>query len=136
MKSEIEYYGMYHIPVKATNVLCPDGIYRTARITAEADTFFTIPAQVQVRGKTVSGYLTHETNDPDDILSFHANGTNAGAFFTNVKDALEYVKKVVSNPYFTEFEVRSAPGMKKDWYVKFTRPYAHSEEQTLSWREF
>lgn len=36
-------------------VLCDDGIVRRATFTAEADTFFSRPARVQVNGRTVSG---------------------------------------------------------------------------------
>jgi len=40
-----------------TNVLCSDGKYRTFTATAEADTFFTIPGRVKVKGKTVTGHI-------------------------------------------------------------------------------
>jgi hypothetical protein len=52
--------------------LCADGKVRApARIAATADTFFSIPAAVKVRGKTVSGYVSLR----DDIDSPRANGT-------------------------------------------------------------
>lgn len=38
-------------------VLCSDGKVRHATVTAEADSFWTLPARVSVRGKTVTGYL-------------------------------------------------------------------------------
>jgi len=41
-----------------TKALCSDGVRRTAWISAEADTWFSIPARVKVKGKTVSGYIT------------------------------------------------------------------------------
>ena len=42
--------------------LCPDGKVRAlARIDQMADTFFSVPAAVKVKGKTVSGYITVET---------------------------------------------------------------------------
>lgn len=37
--------------------LCADGIVRTATATAEADTFYTVPARVKVRGITVTGHV-------------------------------------------------------------------------------
>jgi hypothetical protein len=40
--------------------LCPDGKVRAFR-GGTADTFFSIPARVSARGKTVSGYVTVET---------------------------------------------------------------------------
>ncbi len=39
-------------------VLCDDGIVRTARVTATADTWFSLPARVNVNGKTVSGFIS------------------------------------------------------------------------------
>jgi hypothetical protein len=42
--------------------MCSDGTVRpTVRISASADTFFSVPCAVRVKGKTVSGYLTVET---------------------------------------------------------------------------
>src|SRR5690349_20672710 len=42
-------------------VLCSDGKVRSlSRIAQTADTFFSIPASVRVKGKTVSGYVTVE----------------------------------------------------------------------------
>lgn len=44
--------------------LCSDGRVRAlARIAATADTFFSVPAAVKVKGKTVAGYVTVETQD-------------------------------------------------------------------------
>lgn len=46
----------------AARAMCSDGVVRQcARIADTADTFFSIPAAVRVNGKTVSGYLTVET---------------------------------------------------------------------------
>jgi hypothetical protein len=39
--------------------LCSDGrVRRLTRISQTADTFFSVPAAVKVKGKTVSGYIT------------------------------------------------------------------------------
>jgi hypothetical protein len=46
-------------------VLCADGVIRTATATAEADTFFTIPARVQAHGRTVTGHVYHRGNLDD-----------------------------------------------------------------------
>ena len=43
---------------RVENCPCEDGVRRTAFATAEADTFFSIPACVYVGPKTVSGFLT------------------------------------------------------------------------------
>lgn len=43
-------------------VLCSDGQVRVATATAETDTMFSVPARVQVKGRTVAGFVT--TRDP------------------------------------------------------------------------
>ena len=53
----ILHRGPWQIPYKATNVLCSDGKRRTVKLHAEADTFFSIPGRVTVRGKTVTGHV-------------------------------------------------------------------------------
>ena len=58
----LEHYGPWGIPCKA-RVLCSDGIYRIARTAQTADTWFSLPARVTVKGKTVSGYVTSEDNE-------------------------------------------------------------------------
>ena len=50
--------GPWQVPWKVTKALCSDGVRRTAWITADAATFFSIPARVKVKGKTVSGFVT------------------------------------------------------------------------------
>ncbi len=56
--------------------VCADGTLRTlCRISQTADTFFSIPAAVKVRGKTVSGYVSfeHDNSDPPQLyVSFKA----------------------------------------------------------------
>lgn len=53
-------WGIYH----AGRAMCSDGRVRAlTRISPTADTFFSVPSAVQVRGKTVSGYVTVETAD-------------------------------------------------------------------------
>ncbi len=43
--------------------LCPDGKRRLARVTGEADTFFSVPARVTYRGKTVTGFVSFHDGD-------------------------------------------------------------------------
>lgn len=44
--------------------LCSDGKVRTLkRISETADTFFSVPAAVTVKGRTVAGYVTVESID-------------------------------------------------------------------------
>jgi hypothetical protein len=47
----------YEVRVGARKVLCSDGVRRYARLTSEPKTYFSIPASVKVRGKTVSGFV-------------------------------------------------------------------------------
>jgi hypothetical protein len=67
--SVITRRGIWQIPVKQTNVLCSDGVRRVAWFTGEPDTFWTIPARVQVKGKTVRG---HVYNDMEGVPCFAA----------------------------------------------------------------
>ena len=61
MQTWLQTVGPWGIPEKA-RVLCADGVYRIARTAQTANTFFSLPARVQVRGKTVSGFITTEDN--------------------------------------------------------------------------
>lgn len=53
--------------IKVKHCLCPDGERRTATITGQPDTAFTVPARIKYKGKTVSGFvmsgLTAEEGD-------------------------------------------------------------------------
>lgn len=67
----------------SAKALCSDGKVRTvSRIAQTADTFFSIPASIRVKGKTVAGYITFGTasglstateSDPARV-EFHAYG--------------------------------------------------------------
>ena len=48
--------------VKVRGALCEDGTRRTATVTGAADTFFSVPARVSAKGKTVSGFLTRDSD--------------------------------------------------------------------------
>jgi hypothetical protein len=52
--------GMWDTYV-ACRALCPDGKVRSVRIAPTADSFFSVPASVVVKGKRVSGFVTFET---------------------------------------------------------------------------
>lgn len=71
--------------------LCADGkVRRLKRIAQTADTAFSVPASVTVKGKTVSGFVTTETltgssvptMDDPTVVRFHAYtyGKNGGVF--------------------------------------------------------
>jgi hypothetical protein len=76
---------------RKARALCPDGRVRsTVRIAATADTFFSVPAAVQVNHKTVAGFITFQTragwetptdNDPAVVKFFpYKYRKNAHAF--------------------------------------------------------
>jgi len=60
----VSYPWGINISAKA---ICPDGKVRSLkRIAQTADTFFSIPASVTIKGKSVSGYVTFvDVNNPD-----------------------------------------------------------------------
>ena len=41
-------------------LLCSDGVIRAAKLAVTADTFFSVPASIRIKGKYVSGYYTTE----------------------------------------------------------------------------
>jgi hypothetical protein len=48
--------------------MCSDGVVRkTKRIAPTADTFFSVPAAIVVRGKTVAGYITVNTRSGSSV---------------------------------------------------------------------
>lgn len=73
--------GMWYGLEKATNILCSDGQYRTFYSTnGDADSFFTHPGHITVKGKTVTGFIWHDSllfennpNHPDGVWKFSAN---------------------------------------------------------------
>ena len=42
-------------------VLCSDGQIRACQMAQTADTFFSIPASIRIAGKSISGYVTTES---------------------------------------------------------------------------
>ncbi len=57
-KTYIETAGPWSVNVNAA-VECPDGIIRKVkRIAIEADMYFSIPAAIHYKGKTVTGFVT------------------------------------------------------------------------------
>jgi hypothetical protein len=65
--------GFQFYPGNRLPALCRDGVTRSAVITGHADTWFSVPAAVQVtaagKRRTVAGYLTH---DMDGKVCFRA----------------------------------------------------------------
>jgi hypothetical protein len=74
-KGQILRRGRWQVAYKAINVLCSDGVRRTVDHLKEPNTFFSIPGSVQVKGRTVAGYIM--SRDDDLIFSaflYRANG--------------------------------------------------------------
>lgn len=109
---------------KVTNVKCPDGIFRTANVLT-ADTAFTRPASVQVKGKRVSGFVSID----DGIVCFHQSqtGKNNAIFWNNPDHAQQWIENnIATNPYFTEYHITHL-----DWQVTLKREHSHG----LHWYE-
>lgn len=47
-------------PPHGHRLLCSDGVVRAAKMASTADTFFSVPASVRVKGKHVTGYMCGE----------------------------------------------------------------------------
>ena len=56
-RSKMITRGAWQQAMAVKHALCSDGKRRYATVTGEADTFFSIPASVKVRGKRVSGFI-------------------------------------------------------------------------------
>lgn len=65
--------GFEYYPGRRLPVVCRDGITRSAVITGQADTWFSLPAAVQVtaggKRRTVAGFLSYDVNG---VCRFHA----------------------------------------------------------------
>lgn len=60
------------------NARCSDDVYRRATIVAdEPDTYFSITARVSVKGKTVTGMLTHDTYIDEYLFDAYSYLKNA-----------------------------------------------------------
>lgn len=60
--------GPWSVIVSA-RVMCADGKVRTARNVKTADTWFSVPCTVTVKGKTVAGFLAVNTVDGYDTAT-------------------------------------------------------------------
>lgn len=70
MNAKVICRGMWQVPVKVVDCLCPDGKRRVAILSGVPDTLFSIPARVKAYGKTVSGFVTWRETDGKDDLEF------------------------------------------------------------------
>jgi len=51
-------------------LLCSDGRIRAATLASTADTFFSVPASIRIKGRTISGYYTTEEYNENRIHVF------------------------------------------------------------------
>ena len=72
----ILYKGPYQLPYKALNVLCADGVRRTARL-GESESAFTIRAMVQAHGKAITGFIWTRSTDQQICFTPNSNSRNA-----------------------------------------------------------
>jgi hypothetical protein len=68
---------------------CEDGQLRIVKLSVCADSFFSVPARVSYRGKTVCGFITFTADsglstDPDRYVQFVATGRHANIFLPMV----------------------------------------------------
>ena len=68
-------WGGMEIRTSVRKALCSDGIRRYAKLTAEPDTWFSIPASIKVQGKTVTGFVT-SADDGDIYFTANKFGKN------------------------------------------------------------
>jgi hypothetical protein len=67
--TELRTSGPWNLYVGG-RALCADGEVRAlARISTIADTMFSVPAAVKVKGRTVSGYVTIQARSGSDIAT-------------------------------------------------------------------
>jgi len=84
----MHFRGPWNIQTHVTRAMCEDGRRRYARITSTPDTFFSIPARVQVQGKTVSGFITGtETDDFQQDYKFVAYDYGKNGHLLKQKEA-------------------------------------------------
>jgi hypothetical protein len=61
-------WGLFHRT--GHRLLCADGIVRAAELAQCADTFFSIPASIRIRGKRITGYATSDEADGVRVHTF------------------------------------------------------------------
>lgn len=60
-------------------LLCGDGKIRAAELAETADSFFSTPASVRVKGKRITGYMTcEESENGNRVYSFRSHDCHYG----------------------------------------------------------
>lgn len=81
MKTHITHISPWGlVRARGTRLLCSDGKVRSvSRIAQTADTFFSIPAAIRIRGVNISGYATSDEQDGERIYTFRQHTSEANA---------------------------------------------------------
>lgn len=83
-KTFLETAGPWSVNVNAA-VECPDKIIRKVkRIAIVADTYFSIPAAVSYKGKTISGFITGGESDNPEYRFIPYKYLKNGDIFTKL----------------------------------------------------
>jgi hypothetical protein len=61
-------------------LLCADGVIRAAELAQCADTFFSIPASIRIRGKHVTGYATSDESEGVRVYTFRPHDRHKPEF--------------------------------------------------------
>lgn len=86
-KTYTETGGFWNVTVNAA-VQCPDGIIRKVkRIAIEGDTYFSIPAAITFKGKTVAGFVTGGDCDNPEFRFIPYQYRKNGGIFDGVNNA-------------------------------------------------
>jgi len=78
--------------------ICSDGKPRYAKITGQADTYFSCPARVKVNGKSVTGFISCDNNG----YTFTASSFLKNAALLPKRDAYDIAALAVGSVNHTE----------------------------------
>ncbi len=84
-KTWTETYRPWGIFTRA-RALCPDGRLRVVKLRITADTYFSVPARLSYKGKSVTGYISWASDsglstDPAQYVTFVPTGLHRGIFY-------------------------------------------------------
>jgi hypothetical protein len=61
-------------------LLCADNIVRAAELAQCADTFFSIPASIRIKGKRITGYATSDKSNGERVWTFRPMNSEKEAY--------------------------------------------------------
>jgi hypothetical protein len=105
---------------RKVKALCEDGIVRTATITGEADSYWSAPARVSVKGRTITGHVFQDSafttvTDPDgNVRTVEHPVTDATLYYADAPDVILGRMLFVARrplPDLTGSRVELHPGM-------------------------